>query len=113
MTLIESMRHLLSVTERAKFFHIAPLKHSYLWIKILEKLGLGSYSDDAIVINAYGASPKFLEELENFLRIVFQVQTLEVPEMPWKKVFLVSPIGGKDPDDEILIAVSWFENEPD
>jgi len=91
----------------AKKLEVRELR-SFLWIKILRKLGL-NYAD-TIEVSAYFSNPQFLVELENALKGIFpQVYKVSVEKMPHKMIFVCEP----DSEKDIIVVASWFEGEPD
>ena len=91
----------------AKKLEVKELR-SFLWKKILRKLGL-NYAD-TIEVSAYYSSAEFLTALESVLGDLFpQVYKVAVEEMPHKMIFVCEPSDG----DDIIVAASWFADKPD
>ena len=105
ISLIENHPQLLA---HAKKLEVKELR-SFLWKKILRKLGL-NYAD-TIEVSAYYSSAEFLTALEDVLKGIFpHVDKISVEKIPNRMIF-VCERGGDDGD--IIVVASWFANKPD
>jgi len=65
---------------------------------------------DTIEVSAYYSSAEFLTALEDALRGIFpHVDKISVEKIFNKTIFVCEPSDG----DDIIIAASWFADEPD
>ena len=82
-----------------------------MWERILGKMGiqLEDFNYALQVTGYHASSKKFLDSLEDLLKMIFTtVDVIEVEESPWRRAFVCS-INGK----RMLVCASWYRTGPD
>jgi len=104
------MDKILEALKYAKHIDIAPVNK--MWERILGKMAIQPDDfDNTLQITGYHAhSPKFLDAVEDLLKVIFiSVTVREVEDSPWRRVFVCKNAVG----EESLVCVAWYHTGPD